>query len=160
VGAKLLDLPQDYLYQPTERTIAGGEAQVIVAVPGTIGEPTREASSNATRTTFDLRITVFYGGDQDFNRSRAVAQAYAAAVIGAIAQHPSLGDFAELTRWTGYRAGAEARSSTLWRTQSLITFSVVVSNALAPFGGPAAPSVSAPATPPIVQTENIQVTQE
>lgn len=169
LGATLLTVPKDYLYMPDERTIAAQTSQVIVTVPGTVGVPERHTGGPAggggtTRTTFDVRVSVFYGGTQNFNESRAAAQAYAAAVIGAVAQHPSLAPegetFAELTKWTGYKAGVEGRSSTLWRTQTLVTFHVVLGNTLSPFGGPPAPSVAAPAEQVTVTAENVKVQQE
>ncbi len=170
-----LAVPQDYLYQPTERTIDAGTAQVMVVVPGTIGMPTRSAGTGqngATRTTFDARVSVFYGGTEDFNESRAIGNGYVAAVIGAIAQHPGLGDvganpvtglpqpFAEGTKWHGYKIGTEARSATLWRMTSLVMFGVTLSNAMSPFGGPTVPSVLAPAEPTEVIYTGVTITQE
>jgi len=157
LGAPVLVLPKDYRYQPDERSIAPNTAQVMVVSPGTVGEPERR--SNATRATFDARVTVFFGGVSNFNESRAIMHAYSAAVLGAIGQHPSLGDFAETTVWKGVQAGIEERSATYWRTQCINRFNVVVSSVMSPFGGIPAPAVGAPAAPVEVSSENITLSE-
>ena len=162
LGAPTLTVPQSYLYQPSERAIAAKTSQCMVIVPGTIGVPERKASGGqgTTRATFDARVSVFFGGTQDFNESRAVGNAYAAAVIGAIAQNPSLGGFAEITKWHGYNVASEGRSSTYWRMTTIARFGVTVANVMSPFGGIPTPSVLAPATPGDVEYIGITVEQE
>jgi hypothetical protein len=164
LGAPVLSVPQSYLYQPTERAIAAKTSQCMVIVPGTIGVPERQVSvgtgQGATRATFDARVSVFFGGTQDFNESRAVGNAYAAAVIGAIAQNPSLGGFAEITKWHGYNVASEGRSSTYWRMTTIARFGITVANVMSPFGGIPTPSVLAPAAEGDVETIGITVEQE
>jgi hypothetical protein len=165
LGAPILTVPQSYLYQPTERPIAPKTSQSMVIVPGTIGVPERKASvgatgQGATRATFDARVSVFFGGTQDFNESRAVGNAYAAAVTGAIAQNPSLGGFAEITKWHGYNVASEGRSSTYWRMTTIVRFGVTVANVMSPFGGIPTPSVLAPAAPIEVDYVGVTVEQE
>ena len=164
LGAPILTVPQSYLYQPSERPIAPKTAQCMVVVPSTIGVPERKVSvgtgQGATRATFDARVTVFFGGTQDFNESEEIGYAYAAAVIPAIAQNPSLGGFAEITKWHGCKVGSEGRSSTYWRMITIALFGVTVANVMSPFGGIPTPSVLAPAAPIEVDYVGVTVEQE
>jgi hypothetical protein len=171
LGAPVLSVPLDYQYQPDERPVAARTAQVTVMVPNTQGTPERYAGSasagggGATRATFLCRVTVFFGGTQNFNESRATAQAYAAAVVATLVQKPGLPQkdgtpFAELTKWLGYRVGVEERSATLWRTRTMVDFAVVLGNTVSPFGGISAPKVTAPPAAVEVSSEHITVTQE
>lgn len=156
--AVLVD-PDNYLYQPEERTVAPRTSQVLVMVPGTIGSPQRSASSG-TVATFDAGVSVFFSGTQDFNESRAIGNAYAAAVTGAIGQHPDLGNFAQTTKWLGYKVGSQGRVGGLWRMTTLVRFGVTVANVMSPFGGPPAPSIAAPAEPVEVTYTGVTVAQE
>lgn len=158
LGAPILCDPTDYLYQPNERPVAPDDAQVMVTVPGTIGKPQR--LTEGYRTTFDARVTLFFGGTQDWNESEAMAQAYAAAVMAAVGQNPSLGNFAAATLWSGMQLGMEERSSTLFRVNCINRFSVVVANVMSPYGGIPTPSLETPADLPEVSSEHVTLTME
>ena len=160
LGANVLAEPNDYFYQPTERPVVARTAQVMVAVPNTVKT---ERFRSGTRATFEARATVFFAGTADWNESEFIAQAYCAAVMAAIGQHPSLAPpgetFAETTVWQGMKLGQEKRSSSMYRVLVVNSFHVALSNVMSPFGGPPAPSVLAPEPPVTVSSENVQVTQ-
>lgn len=158
LGVPVLSVPKSYLYRADERPIAANTSQITVSVPDIYGQPERRR--DGTRTTFIAEVRAFFSGKQDWNESEAIAHAYGMACVGAIAQHPSLGGFAETTVWRGGpKLGASERSATQYRVAALTTFHVVVSNALSPYGGPPAPSVATPDDLPVVLDENVTIKQ-
>ena len=115
----------------------------------------------ATRATFDVRVSVFFGGTQDFNESEeGVGNAYAAAVKGSHRPEPLAGRFRRITKWHGYNVASEGRSSTYWRMTTIARFGITVANVMSPFGGIPTPSVLAPAAEGDVETIGITVEQE
>lgn len=157
LGSNVLYVPKDYLYQPDERAVAPQTSQATVFVPRTIGTPERR--SDGTRTIWQAQTEVYFAGTQDWNLSEAVAWAYEAAVRASIAQHRSLGGFAESTMWVGSQLGKRERVSTIWRVSVQANFHVVVANAMSPDGGPAVPAITTPVAVPEVTDTEITLSQ-
>ncbi|MGZ4530809.1 MAG: hypothetical protein ACXVXP_00485 [Mycobacteriaceae bacterium] len=117
---------------------------VVVAVPGTLGQPKRDGSRNY-RAFWDVRVIVFVTAS-DRESTERLAKYYGAAVRLLLLNKGSLGNFAAGTEWYGefYETKiADRDQRTLGSCEN--RFSVDVRDVVRALGGPPAPITTQPA---------------
>jgi hypothetical protein len=120
----------------------------VIAVPGTMGEPKRDAAN--WRAMWDVRIVVFVQA-VDRNTTEQLAKYYATATRAILVQKPSLGNFAEGTSWRGTSYGIRVADRDQ-RTKGSCEnrFAVDVRDVVQAFTGPVNPITTLPADWPSV----------
>lgn len=123
----------------------------VVHVPGTVGTPERHGDGTY-RATWIVEISLWLWGT-DYQTTEDYLGYYVTALREAVLQHPSLGGFAETSKWVSekYKQIASPTAYHTW-AQSILTIHCTVDGALNAYTGPVAvpadPSVAPVPRPP------------
>lgn len=126
---------------------------IVIAVPGTLGEPQRFQRSY--RSSWDVRVICFVESNTRDN-TEALARYYATAIRAILVQKRSLGNFAEGTTWRGTQYGVRVKDSSQRTLGSAeVRFAVDVTDVVTEFAGPTVPITTVPADWPAATTVQV-----
>lgn len=108
----------------------------VIVAPGLLTEP--ERAGGGMIATWAVSVGCVVSG-QDRENTFDLAEIYAAAVRGAVVQHPSLGGFATATDWVGERYDDIPNDMLRTLAAGSVQFAVEVQGAILPSQGPEQP---------------------
>jgi len=101
-----------------ERWMEETPPALLVACPGTVGDPALEGPDGHYSAVYQVNVGVTAGGATE-QGTRALAGRYAGAIIYTLGQQGDMGGLADATWWRGVRTDVIARQRTLMATEVL-----------------------------------------
>lgn len=141
-----------------EQWFADTPPAIIIAVPGTLGDP--ETTNGAYRVNWDVRVGILVSVGGEDADAEELAGIYGAAVRGALVHHPALAAGLKVDAWLGETLDNRPRSEAETIGFAINTFRVSDTDSLARRGGPATPPVDPydePTARPTVQQTDVTV---
>ncbi len=142
-GQQILNIPKRYSLEPEYRYLSRArDAQVLVVVKGTVGEPERFGNGQI-RSVWEAEASVVLAGTKSWEETQALTYGYGVCVRTAIMQHRSLDGFAQLTQWMSERYLKMDHVAGRTLGMAVVDFEVIVENSMNTNGGPPLPQFAA-----------------